>query len=129
MRPFRLAAIVMAAVLGAGCLVNIEKTADPGPAFAKARAEAARVQGRPGPAGHVHVLVWDRAEGQLVQVSLPMWIVRKAAKDGDLDLDDASGTAGKVRPHLKLDEIQKAPLGTLVEVEEEDGAQVLVWLS
>lgn len=129
MRPFRLAAIVMAAVLGAGCLVNIEKTADPGPAFAKARAEAARVQGRPGPAGHVHVLVWDRAEGQLVQVSLPMWIVRKAAKDGDLDLDDATGTAGRVRPHLTLDEIQKAPLGTLVEVEEEDGAQVLVWLS
>jgi hypothetical protein len=129
MRAFRLAAILVAAVVGSGCLVNIEKTADPGPAFAKARTEAARVQGRPGPAGHLHVLVWDRAEGHLVQVSLPIWIVRKAAKDGDLDLDEASGAAGKVRPHLTLEQIEKAGLGTLVEVEEEDGDQVLVWLS
>jgi len=34
-----------------------------------------------------------------------------------------------VRPHLRLEDIEKAGLGILVEVEEDGGDQVLVWLS
>jgi hypothetical protein len=132
MRRVRLAGIVAAAVLAAGCLVEIQKVTDPGPAFARARAEAARVQGRPGPPGSLHVLVWDRGEEKLVRVSVPMWLVRKAAEhdDTDLDFDDDSGEVARhVRPHLRWKDVEKAGLGVLAEVEEEDGDQVLVWLS
>jgi hypothetical protein len=132
MRRLRLLGVVAAAVLVAACLVDIEKVADPGPAFARARAEAARVQGRPGPAHRLHVLLWDRGERQLVRASLPMWIVRKAAEDDEVDLDfddETAGVAEHVKPHLRLQDIEKAGLGVLAEVEEEDGDQVLVWLS
>lgn len=34
----------------------------------------------------------------------------------------------EIRRHVSLEEIEKAGLGVLVEAEEEDGGQVLVWL-
>jgi len=125
-----LAGILVAAVLAAGCLVEVEKVDNPRAAFATARAEAAHVQGRPGKPGHLEVLVYDRAEGQLVRASLPMWLVHKA-DDGDeldLDFDEGGEAAKKVRDRLSLKDIEKAGRGILVEVEEEDGDQVLVWL-
>lgn len=132
----RLPGVLVAAVLAvltAGCLVDIDKVADPGPAFARARAEAARLHGRRGPAGHLNVLVYDAGESQLVRVSLPMWMVRKLDdRDGlDLDLDEGHGgeAARKAARRLRLEDIEKAGLGVLTEVEEEGGDQVLVWLS
>jgi hypothetical protein len=127
MRFGRLLAVMAATALSAGCFVDIEEVSDPGPAFAKARAEAAHVEGRPGPPDSLEVLVYDRRDGQLVRVSLPMWAVEKMGDEEiDIDLDDE--TAERVRSRLKLNELKKAPLGPLVEVEEEDGDQVLVWL-
>ena len=135
----RLPGVLVAAVLAvltAGCLVDIDKVADPGPAFARARAEASRLQGRRGPAGRLNVLVYDAGEGQLVRVSLPMWMVRKLDEhddhDGlDLDFDEGRGgeAARKAARRLRLKDIEKAGLGVLTEVEEEGGDQVLVWLS
>jgi hypothetical protein len=127
MRSGKLLAVMAAAALSAGCLVDIEEVSDPGPAFAEARAEAARVEGRPGPADRLEVLVYDQQDRQLVRVSLPMWAVEKMGDEEiDIDLDDE--TAKHVRSHLKLSELKTTPLGPLVEVEEEDGDQVLVWL-
>jgi hypothetical protein len=123
----RLLAVMAATTLSVGCLVDIEQVSDPGPAFEEARAEAARVAGRSGPADRLEVLVYDREDEQLVRVSLPMWVVEKMGDEEiDIDLDDEA--AERVRSHLKLSELKKAPLGPLVEVEEEDGDQVLVWL-
>ena len=34
----------------------------------------------------------------------------------------------RMKRHVRLEEIEKAGLGVLVEVEEEDGEQVLIWL-
>ena len=130
MRRAFLAGILAAAVLEAGCLVEIDKVDNPRAAFATARAEASHVQGRPGKPGHLEVLVYDRAEGQLVRASLPMWLVHKV-DDGDsldLDFDEGGQAAEKVRGRLRLKDIEKAGRGILVEVEEEDGDQVLVWL-
>ena len=122
-----LLAVIAATTLSAGCLVDVEEVSDPGPAFAKARAEAARVEGRPGPPDRLEILVYDRQEHQLVRVSLPMWVVEKMDDEGiGLDLDDAA--AERVRSHLKVSDLAEAPLGPLVEVDEEDGDQVLVWL-
>ena len=123
----RLLVALVATVLSAGCFVDIEEVSDPGPAFAEARAEAARVEGRPGPADRLEVLVYDRHDGQLVRVSLPMWAVEKM-DDEEIDIDLDDDAVKRVRSHLKLSELSKAPLGPLVEVEEEDGDQVLVWL-
>jgi len=127
MRFGSLLAVIAAATLSAGCLVNVEEVSDPGPAFAKARAEAARVEGRPGPPDSLEILVYDRQDRQLVRVSLPMWVVERMDDEGiDIDLDD--DTAERVRSHLEVSDLAEAPLGPLVEVDEEDGDQVLVWL-
>ena len=123
----RLLVALAATALSAGCFVDIEEVSDPGPAFAKARAEAARVEGRPGPPDSLEILVYDRGESQLVRVSLPMWVIEKMGDEEiDIDLDD--DTAERVRSHLKVSDLEEAPLGPLVEVDEEDGDQVLVWL-
>lgn len=131
MRWTRLAGILAAPLVAAGCLVEIEKVSDPRAAFAAARSEAARVQGQPGPPGHLEVLVYDRGDGQMIRASLPLSLVRqiKAGDDLDIDLDEGSSEAAeKVRRRLRLEELEKAGRGVLVEVEEEDGDQVLVWL-
>jgi hypothetical protein len=131
MRRAGLLGLLAAAVLASGCLVEIEKVQDPSATFAAARAEAARVQGRAGRPGHLEVLVYDRDEGQLVRASLPMWLVHKIDERDDLDLDfggRGGRAAAAVRRHLCLADIEKAGRGVLVEVEEEGGDQVLVWL-
>jgi predicted outer membrane lipoprotein len=132
----RLRGVLLAAAVGvltAGCLVDIEKVADPGPAFARARARAERLSGRPGPAGQLNLLVYDRGERQLVRVSLPMWLVRKMGAHDGVDFDVDEGHAGEVARRaarrLRLEDLDKAGLGILTEVEEEGGDQVLVWLS
>ena len=136
MRIGRLVAILAVTLLSAACLVEVEEVSDPGPAFARARSEAARVAGRPGPPDSLQVLVYDRKDGKLVRASVPMWLVEKFDEgEVDLDLDDEEidlnlddETAERVRRHLRLSELKEAPLGPIVEVDEEDGDQVLVWL-
>lgn len=132
----RLRGVLLAAVLAvstAACLVETRKVADPGPAFARARAQATRLSGRPGPAGQLNVLVYDRGERQLVRVSLPMWMVRELGERDALDLDFDEGHGGdaarRAARKLRLEDIERAGLGILAEVEEEGGDQVLVWLS
>lgn len=126
------AAAVLLAELTSGCLVEIDRVADPGAAFAQARREAARFQGRPGPAHHVNVLVYDHDDGQLVRVCVPMWLARKIARheggDLDVDLGGEERAERKVKRHVRLEDIEKAGLGILVEVEEDAGDRVLVWL-
>jgi len=109
MRARRLAgaAAVLLAWLSTGCLVEIDRVADPGAAFAEARREAARFQGRPGPAHHVNVLVYDHDDGQLVRVCVPMWLARRIARHEGGDVDAEYGEARaeeKVRRHVRLEQ-------------------------
>lgn len=128
--------LVVAAVafLESACLVQITHVADPRPLFRDARAEAERLTGRPGPAHELNVLVWSPDDRELVRVSLPMWIVRRAERRvdwDDVDLRSDEDVRGHVRHalrHVRLEDIEKAGLGILAEVEEEGGSQVLVWL-
>jgi hypothetical protein len=63
-----------------------------------------------------------------------MWLARRIEekvdwdKEVDWDSDDRDRVARRVRRHVNLREIEKAGLGLLVEVDEDDGEQVLVWL-
>jgi hypothetical protein len=126
------------AALGLGeaaCLVQITHVADPRPIFGEARAEAERLTGRPGRAHELNVLVWNRHDRELVRVSLPMWIVRKAERHIDWDDDAAFDGDRRAKDHVRealrhvrLEDLEKAGLGILAEVEEDGGDQVLVWL-
>ena len=136
----RRAAVLMvaaAAVLETGCLVQITKVADPAPIFQQARLEAGRYAGKPGRAREVNVLVYEKDEQQLIRVSLPIWLVKKIERhadggdidiDMDMDDDDADHVKRVLKRRIRMEDIEKAGLGTLVEVEEENGEQVLVWL-
>jgi hypothetical protein len=124
--------ILGVAVLSVGCFVEVSHVADARAAFQTARAEAARYQGQPGPGRELNVLAYDGREGELVKVSLPLWLVRKLDREGrEFELDGEGGRLQERlrRHHLRLSDIEKAGLGILVEVEEEDsGDQVLLWL-
>ena len=124
----RLWVVILSTLLGTGCLVQIDHVSDPRSAFREARAEAQRYQGRPGPAHQVNVLVYDPGDRELVRVSVPLWLCRKL--QGKIDWDDRGEerAARAVKRHLRFEDLEKAGLGTLLEVEEEDGDQVLVWL-
>ena len=120
------------AFMGWGCFVEVTRVRNPEPMFRAARAQAARHAGRPGPAHQLNVLAYDPSDHQLVRVSLPMWLVRKADHHGDwdIDLDDERGERAQraLKRHLRMRDLERAGLGILVEVEEDDGERVLVWL-
>lgn len=135
MRRSAILMVAMAALLETGCIVQITKVADPRPIFQQARLEAGRYAGRPGRAREVNVLVYEPDEGQLIRISLPIWLVKKMEHhvdwddiDVDVDDDDAEHVRRVLKRRIRLEDIEKAGLGMLVEVDEEDGEQVLVWL-
>jgi hypothetical protein len=132
----RRAAMVLVAALGvleAGCIVQITKVSDPRPMFDQARREAAGYAGRSGRAHEVNVLVYGKDDQQLVRVSVPLWLARKFEGHVDWDDVDLDGEGGDrvrraLKHRLRMEDLEKLGAGTIVEVEEEDGEQVLVWL-
>jgi hypothetical protein len=130
--------MVLAAAAASGCMVQITHVSDPEPLFRRARLEAERYQGRRGPAHELNVLVFEPSERQVVRVSVPMWMVRVAERHVDWDreisgrserdLDPEERAARSLRRHVRLEDIEKAGLGVLAEVVDDDGEQVLVWL-
>jgi hypothetical protein len=128
----------LAVLFQAACFIEVDQVSDARPAFRRARAEAEKVQGKRGPAHSLNVLVYDPDEGKLVRVSLPMWLCRKLEKEVDWDdvdtewsrsdRDNAEQVRRRVKRHVKLEQIEKAGLGMLAEVEDDDGSQVLIWL-
>ncbi len=135
MRRSAMVMVAVAALLETGCLVQMTRVDDPRPIFQQARLEASRYAGKTGRASQVNVLVYEPAERQLIRVSLPIWLVKKLEKHadkGDIDIDlddhDAEHVRSVLRRRIRIEDIEKAGLGTLIEVDEDDGEQVLVWL-
>jgi hypothetical protein len=127
----RSAILILAALLEAGCLVQVQHVTDATGAFREARAEALRFQGKPGPARQLNVLVYDPGDGELVRVSVPMWLAKKAAGhvDWDVDLDaEDEDAVGRIKRRVPIEALEKAGLGIMAEVDEDGGEQVLVWL-
>jgi hypothetical protein len=122
--------VIVAALAGVqlGCLVEVTTVSDAAGAFRSARAEAARYQGRPGPAHHLNVLVYDPGDRELVRVSLPFWLAKKCQGHIDWNDDHGDRVARRVGRHVRLEDLEKAGLGVLADVEDDDGSQVLVWL-
>jgi len=126
------AALALLGIVEAGCLVNVTHVSDPGSAFARAREEAMRLTGRHGRVSHLNVLAWDPSDREMVRVSVPLWLVRGARHE--VDWDD---TIGDERDHerwrrrmgrVRWEDIERAGPGILLEVTEDEGDRVLIWL-
>jgi hypothetical protein len=130
----RVVASGLGALLATGCLVDVSHVSDPAPAFREAREEAESLAGRRGPARSVQILVYDPADRELVRVSVPMWLARRFEKESNWDeIDDESRDGGEralaaLRGRVSFKDLERSALGTLIEVEDEGGEQVMVWL-
>ncbi len=135
----RLAITCALAFASIGCLVNVSHVSNPDRYFDEARNAAQAVAGKEGPARELRVLVYDPDNRKLVRVEVPLGLVRKLARNADFDwdLDDQdfcdrsrSGCSEARRKLRKLrgTDLDKLPLGPLVEVTEDDGERVLVYL-
>lgn len=137
----RLAITCTLAFATVGCLVNVTHVSNPDRYFEEARRSAQAVAGQRGPARELRVLVYDADERKLVRVELPLGLVRRLADHGefdwDFDFDDhdvcSSGSRGCAEARRKLRkfrgrDLEKLPLGPLVEVTEDDGERVFVYL-
>jgi len=125
----RVLAVAILPLIFGGCLVEVKTVADPGPALARARAEVDEIASHPGPAKSLQVLAYDADDRKLVRVDVPLWLVHKAADHEDIDLgDDMGDDVGRCLKRVKLRELEKVGRGALVEIEEDEGTRVLVWL-
>lgn len=127
------------AMTSAACLVNVTHVSNPDRYFDEAMRSAKAVAGREGPAKELHVVVYDADERKLVRIDLPLGLVGRLAGDAnfDWDFDDHdfcnSGRHGCSEARRKLRkfrgrDLEKLPLGPLVEVNDDDGERVFVYL-
>lgn len=132
----RLTVILAAAVTSAGCLVNISHVSNPDRYFEEAMRSARAVAGQDGPARELRVLVYDADERKLVRVEIPLGLVKRLTRDAEFDWDlgfddDVCGSShpgcSEARRRLRKfsgRDLEKLPLGPLVEVTEDDGERV-----
>lgn len=134
MQRTRAAAVValgLLAALEAGCLVQVTHVADPTGAFLSARDEAERVTAREVPASELNVLAWDPHERKMVRVSVPLWLLRSADHHADWEFggDERDRQRWRRRmDRLRWEDIERSGPGILMEVTEDEGDRVLVWL-
>ena len=135
MQRTRAAAVValgLLAALEAGCLVQVTHVADPTAAFLRARDEAERVTSREVRATELNVLAWDPDERKMVRVSVPLWLLRSADhRHADWEFGDDERDRERWRrrvDRLRWEDIERAGPGILMEVTEDEGDRVLVWL-
>jgi hypothetical protein len=138
----RLATTCTLALLSTACLVNVTHVSNPDRYFDEARRSANAVAGQEGPAKELRVLVYDADDRKLVRVELPLGLVRRLAGnkefDWDFDFDDhdmcdSGKSRGCAEARRKLRkfrgrDLDKLPLGPLVEVTEDDGERVFIYL-
>ncbi len=134
--PARAAGLVFVALSLTACVsVHVEKgVSDADRYFRKAYAEIARIEGSRGrPARQAHrlcVLAHDAEDGELVRVSVPMWLVNMGLDLGAHASRNEHG--GNIGDRYELEwsairDLDRYGPGLLASVEEET-ARVLVWL-
>jgi hypothetical protein len=85
---------------------------------------------REGTPSHIHFLVYDASDRQLVKMELPLSLVQDCM---DIGLDAAGNDCGfDIKGRYDIDwsgvkDLRQFGMGLLVEVDEEDG-KILIWL-
>jgi hypothetical protein len=129
--------VCLVAIANTGCLVNVTTVSDPDRYFEEARRGAEAVAGRRGPAQKLHIVAYDADERKLVRLSLPIDWIDRVADGVDIDLDDFDGfcdsgdecrDARRKLRKLRGRDLRRLPLGPLVEVNDDGGERVYIYL-
>jgi len=75
----------------------------------------------------LRVLAYDRHAGKLVNVSIPMWLVRVLPSKRMSFLSDNGVDFDSDRVHITLDDLERRGPGLILDQVDRRGAQVLVW--
>lgn len=74
----------------------------------------------------MHVIAFDEDDGQLAQVSLPFWLLRM--RDRPIELSDYSRTSRDVDVSFKIEDLEKAGPGIVMDFTRPRDGRVLVWV-
>jgi hypothetical protein len=75
----------------------------------------------------MRVLAYDTRAGKLVNVSIPMWLLRLAPTDKFSFMKDNGIDFDSDRVHITLDDLERRGPGLLLDQADRRGSQVLVW--
>jgi hypothetical protein len=75
----------------------------------------------------MRVLAYDTRAGKLVNVSIPMWLLRLAPTDKFSFMKDNGIDFDSDRLHITLDDVERRGPGLLLDQADRRGSQVLVW--
>ena len=75
----------------------------------------------------MRVLAYDTRAGKLVNVSIPMWLLRLAPTDKFSFMKDNGIDFDSDRVHITLDDVERRGPGLLLDQADRRGSQVLVW--
>jgi hypothetical protein len=75
----------------------------------------------------LRVLAYDTRANKLVNVSIPMWLLRLAPSNKFSFLNDNGIDLDSDRIHLTLDDLERRGPGLLLDQTDRRGSQVLVW--
>jgi hypothetical protein len=93
-------------------------------AVVRPRTAEAPASGRP--LKNLHVLVYDESDEQLVQVSVPFWLLRLLPA-GKFSVSDGPVHIDSERLHLTVEELERYGPSLVLDHREQRGAQVIVW--
>lgn len=75
----------------------------------------------------LRVLAYDARANKLVNVAIPMWLLRLAPSNKFSFLNDNGIDLDSDRVHLTLDDLERRGPGLLLDQTDRRGAQVLIW--
>lgn len=75
----------------------------------------------------LRVLAYDTHAGKMVNVSIPMWLLRIAPSNKFSFLNDNGIDFDSDRVHITLDDLERRGPGLLLDQADRRGSQVLVW--
>lgn len=74
----------------------------------------------------LHVLVYDRKDGRLVNVDVPFWLIRMMPS-GRVSMRDRGINFDSERLHLNAEDLERHGPGLVLDERDLDGAQILIW--
>lgn len=75
----------------------------------------------------VHIAVYDPNDGKLVRFRIPFWLLR-LSPDGKISIADDALSEVRGVEKITVKELERYGPGLVLDVREEDGSQVIVWM-